>query len=206
MRQGLKSRMLRVVLDAKCDADATRAAILRLRDVKHAELFIDVDLSASMEPLGLAKRTRNALLGAKITTLGQLTARSRYELRRVKGLGKHGLREIEDRLKYIGLALRPQTSGEYAHAAKEKNSGTLRAEFLLDFEETRAALRRLWMTAAQKGYVSKDWIDWKLVDRALRSYAHRAAAAADVSIRGNDLPPSDPEPLVLPALPPRMST
>jgi hypothetical protein len=205
MTRTLKSRMLRVVLDVKCDAadaNATIVAITRLRGVKHVVPLNDFDLDAPVEQLALTARPRNALLNAKITTLRELTAHSKYELKRhVRNLGKHGLDEIEARLKSLGLGLRPQTQGEFTANCVQENERNREAsaKFLADFEETRNALRSLWLIAAQKGYVGQHWAAWRLVDIALRTYARRAAEKAGIYLYPERFPPSDPEPLVLPA-------
>src|SRR5271156_741426 len=141
-----KPGMLRVVLDAKCDMDdveATAYAIARLRGVKHVEPLVGLD--ASLEELDLTTRPRNALVRAKILTLRDLTALSHFELRRIKNLGKQGRDEIEERLKTLGLRLRPQTSGEFTAAvvAARQRNRERRAKFVEDFEVTRCALRNL---------------------------------------------------------------
>lgn len=209
-----KSRMLRIVLDAKCtatDAEAIATAISLLRGVKHVEPIVDLGrdvplgLNAPVEQLDLTTRPRNALRHAKIMTLKELTALSRFELRRVKNLGRQGLDEIEKRLTSLGLRLRPQTVGDFTAsniAARERNDKK-RTEFMAEFEVIRLALRRLWMTAAQKGYVTPDWVDWKTVDVGLRAYARRASEEAAIELSygySGDLQPSDPDPLVLPAV------
>ena len=105
-----RPRALRVVLDAWSTRDDTTAivqAISLLRHVTHAGPLANLDLGSPVEVLELSARPLNALLNARIATLEDLTTRSANDLRRVKNLGKIGLREIEERLEAVELSLRP---------------------------------------------------------------------------------------------------
>lgn len=55
------------------------------------------EASVSLEDLGLSTRTTNALLRAKVKTLGDLVAR-KEELGKIKGLGQKGISEITELL------------------------------------------------------------------------------------------------------------
>lgn len=55
----------------------------------------------SVEDLGLATRTANAVLRGKIETLGDLAGAKTEELSRIRGLGKKGLSEIETLLEKL---------------------------------------------------------------------------------------------------------
>lgn len=171
--------MLRVVLDAKCegtDVEAITSAVARLRGISHVERFADYDLEAPVEILALSTRPQNALIGARITTLRELTTRSRRELTCVKNLGKRGLREIEECLKLLGLQLQPQD----AQRNQNEDLAKKLEELVTTFNEVRPALRRLWRAVEARGYVAQDWQDWRTVDEALRQYARRAAEHAGI--------------------------
>ncbi len=162
--------MLRVVLDAKCegaDVDAILSAVARLRGISYVERFADYDLEAPIEILALSTRPQNALIGARISTLRELTTRSRRELARVKNLGKRGLSEIEECLKLLGLQLRPRDQDEGLAKKLE--------EIVTAFNKVRPALRRLWRAVEARGYCAQDWQDWRTIDEALRQYARETA-------------------------------
>lgn len=174
------SSMLRVILDVKCDdadVSAITSAMTRLRGVKHVEPLAGFDLAASIEVLGLSTRPRNALTSAGIATLVELTAQSRHDLSRIKNLGRHGLSEVEDHLKVLGLRLRPQTHGEITTASRleRERLAKERQKIVTAFNEVRPVLRRLWIAASKKGYAPQDWQDWQRIDFALRRYARDAA-------------------------------
>lgn len=182
-----KVTLLRVVLDAKCektDVAAITSAVTRLRGISHVEPFADYDLEAPIEILALSTRSQNALIGASITTLRELTARSRHELGRVKNLGKLGLCEIEECLKPLGLQLRSQLRGrgEFMQRAEQESAQPAEGldKIVAVFNEVRPALRRLWRAVEAKGYVTQNWQDWQMVDTTIRRYARAAAEHAGV--------------------------
>lgn len=55
---------------------------------------------------GLSFRTVNALTKAKIDTLGKITKKDKKSLKKVKGLGPKGLKEIEKELEKLNLKLK----------------------------------------------------------------------------------------------------
>lgn len=59
----------------------------------------DTDLNVPVEDLGFSTRTANALIKAKIKTLGDLSGKSSEDFGKIKGLGEKGISEIEDLLK-----------------------------------------------------------------------------------------------------------
>ena len=106
---GTEPRRLHVVLDVESDGDdmnAIIAAISLLRGVKCVEPALALGAETPVGQLGLSARPLNALTAARVTTIGELTARSRSELQRVKNLGRLGLHEIEQKLTSIGGRLR----------------------------------------------------------------------------------------------------
>lgn len=59
----------------------------------------EADINVPIEDLGLSTRTANALVKAKIKTLGDLSGKGNEDFGKVKGLGEKGVSEIEDLLK-----------------------------------------------------------------------------------------------------------
>lgn len=59
----------------------------------------EADLNVPVEDLGLSTRTANALVKAKIKTLGELSGKGSDDFGKIKGLGEKGVGEIEDLLK-----------------------------------------------------------------------------------------------------------
>lgn len=59
----------------------------------------EADVNVPIEDLGLSTRTANALVKAKIKTLGDLSGKGNEDFGKVKGLGEKGVSEIEDLLK-----------------------------------------------------------------------------------------------------------
>ena len=111
MSVGLNIVDLHVVLDIRSegeDVNAIIAAISLLRGVKRVEPLLALGTETPVEQLGLSARPLNALTAARIMTIGELTARSRSELQRVKNLGRRSLHEIEQKLTSIGGRLRPE--------------------------------------------------------------------------------------------------
>lgn len=60
----------------------------------------------SIESLKLSQRTKNALLGAGISSASELSAKSANEILSVEGVGEKAASEIKKALKSLGLALR----------------------------------------------------------------------------------------------------
>jgi DNA-directed RNA polymerase alpha subunit len=80
-------------------------------DAQVAEPIPPQPLSPPLDPtpldvLGLSTRPHNVLRRADITTIGQLAAMSREQIRKVRNVGKKSLAEIEDKLKAY-LAVHP---------------------------------------------------------------------------------------------------
>ena len=167
--------MLRVVLDAKSSAEdvlANIAAIGRLRGVKHVEQD-GFTVDASIDALGLTARPRNALLTAEILTIQDLVRHSHYELRRLKHLGKGGLREVEARLAVIGARLRPQTSAEFGADLRRRDA--LLASQQPPLAEIQRTVRRLWESLSARGYVTQDLNDWHAIEHALERHVCKVA-------------------------------
>lgn len=179
----MRRQILIVALDEKCDGpdvNEIASAVERLRGVQHVKPFSDYSPDTPIEALDLPTRLQNTLLNGQITTLGRLTARGRQELSRLKNLGKQGLREIEARLKLLGLQLQPQTPEQ--DPARQQQA----ARVMVTFKETRLALRRLWRAVEGKRYTTQDWQDWQQVDRTLRQYARETAVQAGIDPREVD--------------------
>jgi len=70
-----------------------------------------VDLSRSVGELGLSPRAENCLANAGIETIGDLTRRTRLEIRRMRQLGQKTVLEIEEGLAELGLSLAPPACG-----------------------------------------------------------------------------------------------
>ena len=170
--------MLRVVLDPKSGTDdvlANIAAIGRLRCVKHVEQD-GFTVDASIDELGLTARPRNALLNAEILTIQDLVRHSRYELRRLKHLGKGGLREVEARLAAMGARLRPQTSAEFASDLRRRQALLgAQAPQQPPLADVLRTVNRLWESLSARGYVAQDLNDWHAISRALERHVCKAA-------------------------------
>lgn len=170
--------MLRVVLDAKSSAEdvlANIAAIGRLRGVKHVEQD-GFTVDASIDALGLTARPRNALLTAEILTIQDLVRHSHYELRRLKHLGRGGLREVEARLAVIGARLRPQTSAEFGADLRRRDALLASQEpRQVPLAEIQRTVRRLWESLSARGYVTQDLNDWQSINAALARHVCKAA-------------------------------
>lgn len=65
----------------------------------------DVFLARPVRDLELSIRSENCLLRGGILTIGDLVARSREDLLKIRNLGKISLREIEEKLEKAGLSL-----------------------------------------------------------------------------------------------------
>jgi DNA-directed RNA polymerase subunit alpha len=70
-----------------------------------------------VEQLDLSVRTMNCLRHAGITTVGEILSRGEKELMLLRNFGQKSKQEIEDRLKIIGLSLKP--GGESAPPAEK---------------------------------------------------------------------------------------
>lgn len=185
-----KATQLHVVLNTRCTDDIINKLVLvigRLHGVKSVTRLAHGGSEDPIEILELSARLQNTLLGAKITTLGELTARTRSELGNLKNLGNKGLREIEDCLERLGLHLQPQSRRESVQPAEDLE------KFMTAFNTTREALRRLWRAVEAKGYVTPNWQDWRTVDTAIRQYARTTVRPAGIE---EYIAPSDAEPFL----------
>lgn len=61
-----------------------------------------------VEDLDISERTKNALLGGGIKTIGGLLKKSEKELRELEGFGEKALEEIKKEVKKIGIELKPE--------------------------------------------------------------------------------------------------
>lgn len=170
-----KPVVLKIVLDRKCNAEDVRssiAAIERLRGVAHVEQDSYAD-DASIDQLDLSTRARNALANAEVFTVKDLTRFSHYELRRLKGLGKDSLRELEAKLEALGTKLRPQTSAEFAaNVRRQRDSFDQQSQQSQQkpLNEIHRIAKRLWDSMRQRGYVNQDLRDWEFIDRELSQH------------------------------------
>lgn len=64
-----------------------------------------LQVDTPIEALGLTKRSYHCLKRANINTVEELTKRSRWNLLRIRNLGKSSLNEIESELASYGLKL-----------------------------------------------------------------------------------------------------
>ena len=62
--------------------------------------------SVSIETVGFSVRTYNCLKHAKLLTLGDIAAKTKDELWKVRDLGKTALEEITGKLNEYGMALK----------------------------------------------------------------------------------------------------
>lgn len=68
-------------------------------EVKKAEKAKKSADSKSVDELGLSARTKKALVGAKINTVGQLKKLSEEEMKNIKGIGEKSIEEIQKAIK-----------------------------------------------------------------------------------------------------------
>jgi DNA-directed RNA polymerase subunit alpha len=68
----------------------------------------DEKFNMPVEQLDLSVRTMNCLRHAGITTVGDILNRGEKELMLLRNFGQKSKQEIEDRLKTIGLSLKPE--------------------------------------------------------------------------------------------------
>jgi DNA-directed RNA polymerase subunit alpha len=68
----------------------------------------DEKYNMPVEQLDLSVRTMNCLRHAGITTVGEILSRGEKELMLLRNFGQKSKQEIEDRLKLIGLSLKPE--------------------------------------------------------------------------------------------------
>ena len=76
-----------------------------------------------VEQLDLSVRTMNCLRRSGITTVGELVSKKPKELLKLRNFGQKSYREIEERLKELGLSLAPQVE-----LKKEKEEGAQKEE------------------------------------------------------------------------------
>lgn len=72
-----------------------------------ATSILDEKSNMPVEQLDLSVRTMNCLRHAGITTVGEILSRGEKELMLLRNFGQKSKQEIEDRLKIIGLSLKP---------------------------------------------------------------------------------------------------
>ena len=70
-----------------------------------------------LEQLDLSVRTINALRRSGITTLGELMTKGKDELLSIRNFGQKSKKELEDRLKELGLSLTAKIAEEKEHEA-----------------------------------------------------------------------------------------
>lgn len=80
----------------------------------------DEKYNMPVEQLDLSVRTMNCLRHAGITTVGEILSRGEKELMLLRNFGQKSKQEIEDRLKAIGLSLKPEGIGAPAAPEDEK--------------------------------------------------------------------------------------
>ncbi len=68
-----------------------------------------------VEQLNLSVRTMNCLRRGGITTVGEVITKGEKELLNLRNFGQKSLREIEERLKTLGLSLTPQVEERTEH-------------------------------------------------------------------------------------------
>lgn len=98
----------------------------------------------SIDELGLSVRIWKCLKNAGIETIGALCQKTRGEVDRIKNLGTSGVKEIEERLAQVGLALSngDPGNGKYPFEALKKDiwtAGWDSIEDFLGFEVDRSA-------------------------------------------------------------------
>ncbi|SHF08567.1 DNA-directed RNA polymerase subunit alpha [Caldanaerobius fijiensis DSM 17918] len=64
-----------------------------------------------IEELDLSVRSYNCLKRAGINTVGELTQKTEEEMMKVRNLGKKSLEEVQQKLKALGLSLKPSEEG-----------------------------------------------------------------------------------------------
>lgn len=85
----------------------TQVTHLGLKDLVQAEL--DSVIDQSIDELNLLPRTHNALTRyGGIVTIRDLMDRTKEDLLRLKGFGRHCLRDVRDRLRDLDLDLKPR--------------------------------------------------------------------------------------------------
>lgn len=82
-----------------------------------ASAIPDEKYNMPVEQLDLSVRTMNCLRHAGITTVGEILSRGEKELMLLRNFGQKSKQEIEDRLKTIGLSLKPDGDGATVTAA-----------------------------------------------------------------------------------------
>jgi DNA-directed RNA polymerase subunit alpha len=70
-----------------------------------------------VEQLNLSVRTMNCLRRGGITTIGEIITKGEKELLNLRNFGQKSMREIEERLKALGLSLTPQVEEKTEHEA-----------------------------------------------------------------------------------------
>lgn len=117
-----------IIVDEKNIHFACEEGVLYTRDksevvaVRYGKLFYREDML--IEELGLRIRSCNCLRRAGFRTVGELLLVSREEVMRVRNFGKPCLKDLEDHLEALGVALRAEgSSGETTDGTAQPSSG-----------------------------------------------------------------------------------
>jgi DNA-directed RNA polymerase subunit alpha len=73
------------------------------------EKTVNKKLDKKIEELDLSVRSYNCLKRAEIFTVGDLTQKTEEEMMRVRNLGRKSLKEVQEKLREIGLSLKRST-------------------------------------------------------------------------------------------------
>lgn len=91
---------LNVVTNLSNIVDSTGVMNAKVEDTKNKRLETTID------ELEFSQRASNCLKRANIHTLGDLTDKTEYEMQKIRNLGKKSLKEIEEKIKDMGLRFR----------------------------------------------------------------------------------------------------
>ena len=80
----------------------------------------DEQYNMPVEQLNLSVRTMNCLRRGGIATVGELISKGEKELLSLRNFGQKSKRELEERLKALGLSLAPQVKGETGRSQPEE--------------------------------------------------------------------------------------
>lgn len=94
------------------DDNTSTMATEHIEEMKEVGLYIPDFMEQSVDVLGLFPRTRNALCGDNITTLGKLLVMSKTDIAKIPGMGAASMRNLKECLHNCGFALSPKTLHE----------------------------------------------------------------------------------------------
>jgi len=98
---------------------------IRVSQMKAEEQLVrlsipDEQYNMPVEQLDLSVRTMNCLRRGGIATVGDLISKGERELLALRNFGQKSKREIDERLKALGLSLAPQVKGEIGESQPEE--------------------------------------------------------------------------------------